>query len=244
LAQGSFLDLKAGSESPEVNVALQRGATVTGSVVGPDGQLVHDAAIFSRTIVKSTFASWKVWRAENRGRAYDGNFELHGLNPDIAVPVFFLDAKHKLGATQKISGKSAAGGAVIVRLEPCGTAKARLVNPTGKPLTGFRLGPLFTRMVITPGALARVAQQKSEHLSAEEDRLSTIDPINYANPLISEADGWVTLPALITGANYRFIDLTTFREPKGPQLRKEFSVKAGETLNLGDILIEKPQVAK
>ena len=35
-------------------------------------------------------------------------------------------------------------------------------------------------------------------------------------------------------------DLTTARDPAGPQLRKEFTVKSGETLDLGDILIEKP----
>ena len=49
------------------------------------------------------------------------------------------------------------------------------------------------------------------------------------------------LPALIPGSTYRIIDQTTARTPDGPQLRKEFTVKPGETLDLGDILIEKPQ---
>ena len=47
-------------------------------------------------------------------------------------------------------------------------------------------------------------------------------------------------PALIPGATYRIVDQTTARNPNGPQLRKEFTVKPGETLDLGDILIEKP----
>ena len=47
-------------------------------------------------------------------------------------------------------------------------------------------------------------------------------------------------PVLIPGATYRIIDRTTTRDPGGPQLRKEFTVKPGETLDLGDIRIEKP----
>ena len=39
---------------------------------------------------------------------------------------------------------------------------------------------------------------------------------------------------------YRVIDRTTFRDPAGPQLRKDFTVKPGETFDLGDIVIEKP----
>jgi hypothetical protein len=45
---------------------------------------------------------------------------------------------------------------------------------------------------------------------------------------------------LIPGATYRIIDRTPFRGPDGPQFRKDFTVKPGEILDLGDILIEKP----
>ncbi len=49
------------------------------------------------------------------------------------------------------------------------------------------------------------------------------------------------LPVLIPGATYRIYDFTTFvRGQAGPALRKEFTVKPGETLDLGDIRIEKP----
>ena len=45
------LDLKPGMGSQEVNLVLRRGATVEGRVVGPDGQPVRDAWIFSRLIL-------------------------------------------------------------------------------------------------------------------------------------------------------------------------------------------------
>ena len=54
--------------------------------------------------------------------------------------------------------------------------------------------------------------------------------------LTTDTDGRITLPVLIPGATYRFVELTTV-----PQVRKEFTVKPGETLDLGDIRIEKPQ---
>jgi hypothetical protein len=44
---------------------------------------------------------------------------------------------------------------------------------------------------------------------------------------------------LIPGATYRIYD-GTMGDAEGPQLRKEFTVKPGETLDLGDIEIARP----
>jgi len=35
--------------------------------------------------------------------------------------------------------------------------------------------------------------------------------------------------------------ISTARDPAGPQVRKEFTARPGETLDLGEIRIEKPQ---
>ena len=70
--------------------------------------------------------------------------------------------------------------------------------------------------------------------------MAVIDPINYAKPLVSDAEGRIALPALIPGATYRFIDRSTSRESSGPQVRKEFTARTGESLDLGDIEIQKP----
>ncbi len=59
---------------------------------------------------------------------------------------------------------------------------------------------------------------------------------------MSDADGRIALPALIPGATYRTIDRTSGRSALDPQVRKEFIIKPGETLDPGDILIQKPQV--
>jgi hypothetical protein len=60
-----------------------------------------------------------------------------------------------------------------------------------------------------------------------------------SNEMASDAEGRLALPVLIPGATYRFLDFPAGREA-APLVRKEFSVKPGETLDLGDILIERP----
>jgi hypothetical protein len=214
--------------------------TVQGRVVGPDGQPVQDAWIFSRIILGPSASAARLWN-RNHGIARHGRFELHGVDPDAEVPVHFLEARRKLGATVQLSGKLEAGEPITVRLEPCGSATARLVDAAGKPVSGWRVGPLFTTMVITPGPSRNPAQTDSGRLLADEGALNAIDPINYGEPVVSDANGRITLPALIPGASYRFQDRTTFRDPAGPRVRKEFTVQPGKTFDLGDIRIEKPQ---
>jgi RNA polymerase sigma factor (sigma-70 family) len=235
-----LLDLKPGIGEHKVQVTLRRGLTVKGQVVGPDRQPARDVWIISRIIMQPTPGAWKVWHGDHSSSGRDGRFELHGLDPDGEVPVHFLDPERRLGATAVFSGKSAVGGAVTISLTPCGSAKARLVNPNGKPFAG-RLPRRIITMVVTPGPPDTLANEKAGLLAADEVELSRVDPTDYENPLASDADGRITLPVLIPGATYRFIDPTTTRDPIGPQVRKEFTVKPGEILDLGDILIERPQ---
>ena len=58
----------------------------------------------------------------------------------------------------------------------------------------------------------------------------------------ADAEGRITLPGLIPGSLYRITDFSTVNDPaRGAKVRKEFTVQSGETLDLGDLLIEKPQ---
>jgi RNA polymerase sigma factor (sigma-70 family) len=232
------LDLKPGIVAKEVDVVLRRGATVKGQVVGPDGQPVRDAWIIGRIILNPQPAPWKLWRGDYHGRTHDGRFQVHGLDPETETPVYFLAPDRKLGAMARLSGKST-NGPIVVRLEPCGTARARLVNPDGKPVGG-RLPRGIITMVVTPGPPRGPVSDNSGLLEADEAPANQVDPINQPNELLADAEGQFSIPALIPGAFYRFIDRTTARDPTGPLVRKEFTVKPGETVDLGDIRIEKP----
>jgi hypothetical protein len=235
-------DPKSGSESQdakEIQITLRPGATVKGRVVGTDGQPVADAWMISRIHLDRRFPAFRPWSGDYHGTARNGQFELHGLDPDSELPVSFLEPKRKLGATVGFSGKSAGAEPIVVKLEPCATATARLVGPDGKPLSSFTpRAPIL--MVVTPGEFSAIKAQKDGTLLADQGILSDIDPINYQKDPVSAADGRIVFPALSPGATYRIIDRTAGRTPNGPQLRKEFTVKPGETLDLGDILIERP----
>jgi hypothetical protein len=236
-------DMKLDSASLEVNVKLRRGVTVKGQVVGPDGKPVQEASMISRVILSPYLGAYRTWHARYQGAVRNGRFELHGLDPEIEAPVFFLESKSKLGATVNVSGKSGARGPIAVRLEPCGMARARLVDPNGKPVDGYR-EPSLVVMIVTPGPVGLGLKSASQgRLAAHQGTLADIDPTNHANGPVSDIEGRIAFLALIPGATYCIIDHTTSGEA-GPQVRKEFTVKPGEKVDLGDILIEKPQVEK
>jgi hypothetical protein len=259
------LDLKPGIDTKEIHLTLRRGVTVKGQLVGPDGQPVRDAWIFSRIVLDPRQGASRSWNGAIQRKVRNGRFELHGLDPDVETPVYFIDPKHKLGAIVNLSGKSIAlmtianrtgrvavgatiafsdeseaRGPITVRLEPCGAAKARVVDPEGKPLAGRLPRDIIISMVVTPGPPRGRAAEQAGLLFAEEADLTRVDSINYERELVCNTEGRLTLPVLIPGATYRFIDYTAGREAV-PQVRKEFTVKPGETIDLGDVLVEKPR---
>ena len=219
-------DVKPDSQSLVVNVILRPATTVSGRVVGPDGEPIQNAWMISRLCLFPSSYAWLSWRAHYHGSVKSGRFEIHGLDPDAEVPVYFLDPTHKLGATSDFSGKSAAGGSVTVRLQPCGAAKARVVDASGKPIAGYR-GSRLISMVVAPPYLFR----------HQEATLAVIDTINYADGPVSDALGRIDFPALIPEAPYHLSVSFRTANPRD----RDFTVKPGETLDLGDIVIEKPQ---
>ncbi len=222
-----------------VQVVLRPGVTVKGRVVGPDGQPIAESWMLSRIHLNRRPPVLQMWSADKHGVVRNGQFELHGLDPDSEIPVSFFEPKRKLGATVRFGGKRADGEPTVVKLEPCATATARLVGPDGKPLARLA-SALVISMVVTPGESRVVGPLKKGTSFANEAMLRMIDPINHPNDPQSDGQGRVVVPALIPGATYSVVDRTASRNPNGRGLRREFSVKADETLNLGDILIEKP----
>ncbi len=236
------LDLKPGDASQDVTIALRPSASVPCQVVRPDGRPVRDAVAISRVILLPHMTAWLWWRSQYTGAVRDGHFAVHGLADETEVPVYFLDAGHNLGATAWLSGKSAASGPVTVRLQQCGAARARLVDPAGKPVARSRdaYGSHMTMMVVTPGRSSFSTDGADlDRLQADEGFVARFDPVHYPKGLISDDRGMLNLPALIPGATYRIYDGTK-GEAGTPRLRKEFTVKSGETLDLGDVLIERP----
>jgi RNA polymerase sigma factor (sigma-70 family) len=225
-------EFQAGGGPESIAVALRSGKTVKGHIVGPEGQLVDKAEIIA--LLHFNYFHLR-WRGDNTVHARDGRFELHGLDPEKATPAYFLDADHEWGATVELSGRQA-GEDVTVRLQPNGQARARLVGPDAKAVA--KIFPHF-EILGSPGPDAWSKDPKDKALlAADATYMPNVDRKHYWGKPFTDADGRITLPDLIPGATYRISDRS---EPdKGPRVRKDFTVKPGETVDLGEILIEKP----
>ncbi len=231
-------DVKIDDSSHELVAELRPGKTVRGHVVAPDGTPVESAAVISRLEVEDAHPTV---RNAPSIFARDGRFELHGLDPDENVQVIFFDAVHEWGATVELSGKQS-GDDLLIQLKPNGRARARFVGPDGRTIAGFQLGFNF-ELIITPGP-PRNSRSKEDRgkLAADAGDMVNMDQRHYLNFPPADRDGRVVLPDLVPGAVYRILDSSTTDVPdKGVQARRDFSVKPGEELDLGDVLIEKPQ---
>jgi RNA polymerase sigma factor (sigma-70 family) len=209
-------DARAGAEVCEVKAQLRRGVTVRGRVVGPDGKPVAQGVWFCYNQMQPGVATWF-------GAAMtfqDGAFELHGCDADQMYPVSILDPVNQTGATVHIAPREAGGRPVTITLAPCGRAVARLVDRRGKPRV--RPGPIFY-VVARPGGRG---------IEDDSDFVANVDRTHYPNGRVDpDPSGRCTYVALIPGTTYTILD------NRIRPLRK-FAVKPGETLDLGDIVID------
>jgi len=230
-------EVKAGDPPLEVSAVLRPGVTIKGRVEGPDGQAIGDGSILTTLRIEPFNPRW---RGDYQIAVRDGRFELHGLAPEASTRIWVLEPEHEWGATVEISGEQA-GEDVTIHLQPCGRALARFVGPDGKPIAKYY--PAYFEFVATPGrSRFDLRKLREPELAANAELIANVDRKHYGNHPRTDAQGRITLPDLIPGARYRIIDFTTRdNEETGIQTRKDFTVKPGETLDLGDILIEKPQ---
>jgi protocatechuate 3,4-dioxygenase beta subunit len=223
------LDLKFGADPHEIAVSLKRGVSVKGRIIGPDDKPVAQAMMLTRLSISPLSTSWRGFPAPAR----DGRFELHGLDPGKCYPVYFLDAKNKLGVTVELSGKQA-GQEVTARLLPCGAAAARFLDAQGKPIAKQDLLVLEVVVTTGPHRYDRKSHEQGK-LAADAAHVVNIDRLNHWHAPPTDAEGRTTFPALIPGATYRIVDVSD----RDDIVKKEFKVEAGKKLELGDIVFKK-----
>ena len=165
----------------------------------------------------------------------EGKFTLPGCEPGHSYPVLFLDAKNQCGAVVELAAHVEKVTAPSVRLEACGTAKLRVLDPDGFPAAGSKLevSVLLEPDRVTGDAAALAA---SPNL-ADPYAASWIDTINYGEDLETDEEGWATLPALVHGARYRVAACWDGRWT----CTKPFDVRAGETVTLADLNLRRPR---
>ena len=216
------LNPQAGQEALDIKLELQPGATMRGRIVDEIGNAIDEVSVISRLNISPRSLFWRGHTTPTLG----GRFELSGLAEGVEYPVYFLDAKRRLGATQLVK---AGDPEMTVVLKPCGRATLWPLDGKGEPVPGYG----SVEMVVTPGASRYDldAAQRGE-LAADADLIANVDRTN--NELPSDDKRQFNLPALIPGASYRVLGVLGGKW----QVVKEFQVDANETLDLGELVVK------
>jgi hypothetical protein len=220
-----------GSEQT-VDIRLRRGVTLLGRVLGTDDKPAESCVLFSRSYRVSGYT---LYDGPDLLACTDGRFEMPGCDPDRTHTASLFDSARRQGATVELTKQNATEPATV-RLRPCGTARARLVDAGGKPLVKYR--PQFTYL-LTEGAPSRFylnAGANEYPLEADQCYVSELGWDLFGG-VETDADGRITFPALVPGAKYRIHwppkDLT---DPK-PWPCVDFTVGPDEAKDLGAITV-------
>jgi RNA polymerase sigma factor (sigma-70 family) len=199
------LDLKVDEDPPEVTLNLQRGVTVKGRVLDPDGKPVNSAVLYHALGLRDHGDVIFLQRQTLEPVPVTGGaFVLNGLDPKAKLTAFVLDPKNEWGARAEVVGEE-----TTIRLQPCGKIRLRLVTTSGKPSRGHSLSLQFSLEADPSSSLLQAAAMGSRD-----------------SPPRSDAEGRLTIGGLIPGVTYRFND--------GSRLQ-EVTVEAGQTKELPDI---------
>ncbi len=253
------VDLQPGADR-EVHFALKRAPVLRGRVVGADGKALakvrlvgrpareFEGVVYQPTLVRRLWLDLFGQAMPARDAAYffdprgrhltaveltGGAFEIPVFDPAETYRLHFLDAANRLGGVAELKGKQAGGAPVTVRLEPCGSARLRVVDDKGKPLAGHQpalwlLAPRGPR----PARKDALLEGPAAKYTVTAVRAGEIDPTHHGKGPRTDAEGRVVLPALIPGATYRI------GPSDGPA--REFTVRAGQVLELPDLRVAPP----
>jgi RNA polymerase sigma factor (sigma-70 family) len=189
-----------GLSRQNVVVTLDKGATVSGTVVDPKGRTVTDVVLLSHR------SFWLQGEARGILISADGLFHLPGCEPGRIERVLMLDRKGELGTVAELAPPEEKDQRLTVRLLPCGKAVVRLTNKRGQPVAGVLL-KLFAHMPeCTPplGGGGWAEYQSAHWLNAEL----------YPHPsggFRSDEKGEILLPGLIPGVGYHLASAADLR---------------------------------
>jgi Carboxypeptidase regulatory-like domain len=164
------------------DVALERPQERKGRVVGPDDQPLTGVTVIGLAPYRFSVETLK-----------GAEFTIRGINPKANRPLVFYHKDKNLGFfVKELRGDTS--GPLTVKLQPCGSASGRVVDPDGQPVAGLRLH--------VPGRAVR---------SIGEDRWVTTDNEGRfrAEGLVAGQEYWVW----DAGGSYLRVFATVVVEP-------------------------------
>jgi beta-lactamase regulating signal transducer with metallopeptidase domain/uncharacterized GH25 family protein len=214
----------------KVTIKLRRGVTVRGRAIGADGKPVARGKVITNACGDVTKFS-RDWAIPIR----DGWFAMPGLDPEKEYRVYVIDPDKQCGATAMLPANGTQP--VEIHLAACGSASARLVDQNGHPYASEKLDrqPYVHVSLIEAPGVADNRQYDGKQIGFEEYMMENADPDRY-HDLQTDGDGRITFPSLIPGADYR---LLAWNQGKSGNGKKDFTVRAGEMVELGEIKAER-----
>src|SRR5205823_11432054 len=153
----------------------------------PDGEPVREAVMLCRSYVPDRRFDLNGIRGLD---ITDGRFALPGCDRDKPSEVFVFSRKARLGAAATLAGKP--DQPATIRLQRCGTARARFVDEGGQPVA--KLWPLLD-ILVTPGVIS-ANNFDVKGVEADLANMMNFEPDVY-NELRSDEQGRAVFPALI-----------------------------------------------
>src|SRR5262249_46856896 len=149
--------------------------SVKGQVVDQSGKPLA-TALFAGKLKE--FPSWQSLDAE-------GRFEIVGYDPESPRTVAFVDPGRCLAAHLELSGP--VSNPLVVKLEPAGKAKGRIVDEHGDPIP---------KVMLNSWHIFAAARDQSMQQAYKPLPLPPGDSANFRDRIITDADGRFELNGL------------------------------------------------
>lgn len=195
------------------NIVLERGRTLAGTVIDPEGRPLPGALAWGTTAVMGEIV----------GREYYGlataSFTATGLDPHYPRTLIFYHTEKKLARAQWVRGDEK--GPLTARLQPLGMLAGRVVDASGRPQPGLTVSLSF--------------EQKQTRTLPEEHIFgnSSLNSVLLGQRATTDKDGRFRMEGLVSGLKY---DLNVGRGKDFTwSVRKDLSGKPGATVDIGEI---------
>jgi RNA polymerase sigma factor (sigma-70 family) len=125
-----LLELGEKDQALVKDVALEAARERKGRVVGPEDQPITGVAVLGLIPWNATFYDFETLKG--------AEFVVQRINPRANRPLVFYHKDRNLGCyVKELRGDSSEP--LLVKLQPCGSASGRVLDPDGQPVAGLRL---------------------------------------------------------------------------------------------------------
>jgi RNA polymerase sigma factor (sigma-70 family) len=203
-----------------VKITLRKGVRLEAGLVGPDGRPFEEMVLgWCDEIMASQLDDSG---SPEISAAVEGLFRLEGADPEQTYRAFFIEPKRRLGAVVEL--KYDPKGPVVVSLQPTATAKGVVVDDKGRRVKGTQI-------------LLWMARTKEDRELTKNDFYNEGKLLVYnmiiMEPLLPTSPAEFCYDKLIPGVRY-YVSAGETHHPI-PIL------KPGEVLDLGKIVMKKPE---